>query len=122
LQLQNRIQALAPYMNMLSSALENITESGTETEIPSFPLAQLLPENQERFFRYNGSLTRPPCSENVVWTVLAKQRILLVEQLVLFFNNLKDKNGARLVRNRRVSQSLGTRQVLAVTARHTAVN
>lgn len=122
MQLQNRIQALAPYMNMLSSALENITESGTETEIPSFPLAQLLPENQERFFRYNGSLTRPPCSENVVWTVLAKQRILLVEQLVLFFNNLKDKNGARLVRNRRVSQSLGTRQVLAVTARHTAVN
>ena len=65
-QLQNRIQALAPYMDVISSALGNITEPGMETEIPSFPLAKLLPENQERFFRYNGSLTRPPCSENVV--------------------------------------------------------
>ena len=65
-QLQNRIQALAPYMDVISSALGNITQPGMETEIPSFPLAKLLPENQERFFRYNGSLTRPPCSENVV--------------------------------------------------------
>ena len=66
LQLQNKIQALAPHMDVISSALENITEPGSQTEIRSFPLTQLLPENQERFFRYNGSLTRPPCSENVV--------------------------------------------------------
>ena len=65
-QLQNRIQALAPYMDVISSALGNISQPGLETEIPSFPLANLLPENQERFFRYNGSLTSPPCTENVV--------------------------------------------------------
>ena len=65
-QLQNRIQAQAPYLEVISRALENITVPGSQTEIRSFPLAQLLPDSRQRFFRYNGSLTQPPCSENVV--------------------------------------------------------
>lgn len=29
----------------------------------------MLPENLNHFFRYQGSLTTPPCYESILWTV-----------------------------------------------------
>ena len=43
---------------------------GSEAEtIPSFALSTLFPASTATFFRYNGSLTTPPCYESVTWTV-----------------------------------------------------
>lgn len=38
--------------------------------IPSFSIRELLPEQLERYYRYNGSLTTPPCSQSVLWSLL----------------------------------------------------
>lgn len=41
-------------------------------------LAWLMGENMQDFWRYQGSLTTPPCTEGITWT-LFKQPIMFVE-------------------------------------------
>jgi carbonic anhydrase len=41
-------------------------------------LEQLMGDNRNDFWRYEGSLTTPPCTEGIIWTIF-KQPILFVE-------------------------------------------
>ena len=55
-------------------------------EIPAraaLDLNQLLPEDR-RYFTYMGSLTTPPCSEGVLWMVMAQPVTISAEQLAIF--------------------------------------
>ncbi|MCB8967385.1 MAG: carbonic anhydrase family protein [Ardenticatenaceae bacterium] len=45
--------------------------------------AELLPADQ-LFYRYNGSLTTPPCSEGVLWSVMAAPIEMSAEQIAAF--------------------------------------
>jgi len=57
----------------------------------------------ERFFRYQGSLTTPPCSEGVEWIVMAEKRQISPEQMAAMVARLHDNN--------RPVQPLGDRQI-----------
>lgn len=52
---------------------------------------QLLPENSKSYYRYQGSLTTPPCSENVTWLVL-KQPVSVSKSQLFDFNRVVGNN------------------------------
>lgn len=43
--------------------------AGQSMNISSLDVRSMLPENLNHFFRYQGSLTTPPCYESILWTV-----------------------------------------------------
>jgi carbonic anhydrase len=65
---------------------------------------QLLPENSRQYYRYQGSLTTPPCSEIVTWLVLKQPVSVSKSQLTKFF--------AAIGNNARPVQALNRRSLL----------
>lgn len=66
--------------------------------------SKLLPENINRYYRYQGSLTTPPCSENVTWLVL-KQPIEVSDLQISRFLEVIGTNA-------RPIQALNQREIL----------
>jgi carbonic anhydrase len=60
--------------------LEKGTEAAAATNLD---MNQMLPENR-RYFTYMGSLTTPPCSEDVLWIVMKQPVQASMEQLNIF--------------------------------------
>ncbi|XP_022239429.1 carbonic anhydrase 2-like [Limulus polyphemus] len=69
-------------------------------------LQALLPKDS-LYYRYQGSLTTPPCNETVIWTVFANPVTIGIEQIKEFRNESLDD----LVNNFRPIQNLNDRTV-----------
>uniref|UniRef100_M3XJ23 Carbonic anhydrase n=1 Tax=Latimeria chalumnae TaxID=7897 RepID=M3XJ23_LATCH len=102
-----------PFYEKLFSYLQAVSEEGDQHEIPPFDIRGLLPDHLERYFRYNGSLTTPPCFQSVTWTVFNNTIQISQDQLSQLENTLKMKHQQILSQNFRVPQSLHGRKVLA---------
>ncbi len=66
---------------------------GDRTDLSATHLnaADLLPENKD-YYRFNGSLTTPPCSEGVLWIVMKHPVEASKEQLAAFARVLGKNN------------------------------
>jgi carbonic anhydrase len=56
-----------------------------------FNLSQLMQVNERQYFRYIGSLTTPPCSEGVIWTIFTNEIRIKEESLNELRENLMRK-------------------------------
>ncbi|MPC38030.1 putative carbonic anhydrase 5 [Portunus trituberculatus] len=75
-------------------------------------LRYLLPQNTDSFYRYEGSLTTPPCSETVVWTVF-RDPVVAPRRLWHLLRTLRSPpgHGRPIGKNFRNIQAQGARKV-----------
>ncbi|XP_077869544.1 carbonic anhydrase 7-like [Saccoglossus kowalevskii] len=72
---------------------------------PPINIESLLPASRSNFFRYDGSLTTPPCSEGVIWTNF-KDTIHMSENQLKMFRDLRDESRHKIVDNFRPLEPL----------------
>lgn len=75
---------------------------------------KFLASSTNEYYRYMGSLTTPPCSEAVIWTVFENKNTISAEQLSQFRDLYETKENAErhnLLYNFRPIQPLGVRKV-----------
>uniref|UniRef100_A0A8V5GKC3 carbonic anhydrase n=1 Tax=Melopsittacus undulatus TaxID=13146 RepID=A0A8V5GKC3_MELUD len=104
------------YANILRH-LSSIRFAG-ETSIPPFSIRDLLPSRLDLYYRYNGSLTTPPCFQSVLWTLFQEPVRISQAQLeqlqgTLYSTDASEAEPQLLEGNFRVPQELNQRQVLS---------
>ncbi len=73
-------------------ALPSVKEPHKQVSIPAFKPGGLLGGHTSSFYRYRGSLTTPPCTENVIWTVLHDKIPVSAQQVYkLYFSYIRSK-------------------------------
>jgi carbonic anhydrase len=90
----------------LAKAWSVMPKQADQQAVPGETLdaAALLPKNRD-YYRFNGSLTTPPCTEGVTWIVLQEPVMVSAEQVETFAHVMHHPN------NRPV-QSVNARPVL----------
>ncbi|KAM6968215.1 carbonic anhydrase 14 [Aplochiton taeniatus] len=105
------------YGNILNY-LGRVRHAGQEVSIPAFDISSLLPEDRGRYYRYNGSLTTPPCHQSVLWTLLHQtvkisHTQLLKLETALYASEEEGDDRLLLQDNYRTTQPLNNRTVLS---------
>ncbi|GKV53512.1 hypothetical protein SLEP1_g60033, partial [Rubroshorea leprosula] len=67
----------------LRDHLENITDTTSGESVVGVIDPRDIKIGSRKYYRYLGSLTTPPCTENVVWTIVRKVRTVTREQVKL---------------------------------------
>jgi carbonic anhydrase len=78
--------AFAPVWDHLSAEEIGIVATGATVHV-----ADLLPTEQT-VYRYSGSLTTPPCSEEVIWSVMTTPIEMSAEQIAAFTQLMEGNN------------------------------
>ncbi|XP_030225559.1 carbonic anhydrase 6 [Gadus morhua] len=99
------------YYSDFISNLARIKYAGQAMNISHINVRSMLPENINHFFRYQGSLTTPPCYESILWTVFDTPITLSHNQIRKLESTLMDHNNKTIWNDYRMAQPLNDRVV-----------
>ncbi|KAK2917822.1 carbonic anhydrase 12 isoform X1 [Channa argus] len=97
--------------------INGIKYRGQKVQLPGFNIKALLPARLDEYYRYDGSLTTPPCYPSVLWTVFRNyitisQKQFLDLSTALYSSHAQDLTHVPLNGNYRKSQLVDSRVVL----------
>ncbi|PWA59161.1 alpha carbonic anhydrase 3 [Artemisia annua] len=69
-----------PFIENMKDKIKGVTTNGNDVGKLS---AKSTTSGPTKYFRYGGSLTTPPCSEGVIWTVTEKVQTISKDQIIL---------------------------------------
>ncbi|XP_010902628.2 carbonic anhydrase 6 [Esox lucius] len=99
------------YYSDFINNLAKVKYAKQSMNISTLNVRSMLPENLNQFFRYQGSLTTPPCYESVLWTVFDTPITLSHNQIRKLESTLMDMNNKTLWNDYRMAQPLNDRVV-----------
>nr|XP_020473710.1 carbonic anhydrase 6 isoform X2 [Monopterus albus] len=99
------------YYSDFISNLDKIKYADQSMNISFIDVRSMLPENLNHFFRYEGSLTTPPCYESILWTVFDTPITLSQNQIRKLESTLMDTDNKTLRNDYRIAQPLNSRVV-----------
>uniref|UniRef100_A0AAZ3NR84 Carbonic anhydrase 6 n=1 Tax=Oncorhynchus tshawytscha TaxID=74940 RepID=A0AAZ3NR84_ONCTS len=99
------------YYSDFISNLGKVKYAGQSMNISTLNVRSMLPENLNHFFRYQGSLTTPPCYESILWTVFDTPITLSHNQIRKLESTLMDMDNKTLWNDYRMAQPLNDRVV-----------
>ncbi|XP_049640117.1 carbonic anhydrase 12 isoform X1 [Suncus etruscus] len=105
-----------PSYDQIFSYLQGVKYKGQEMLVPAFNIEELLPERPDEYYRYQGSLTTPPCHPSVLWTIFRNpvqisQEQLLALETALYCTHMDDPLPREMVNNFRRVQKFDERLV-----------
>uniref|UniRef100_A0A3Q1I3C3 Carbonic anhydrase n=1 Tax=Anabas testudineus TaxID=64144 RepID=A0A3Q1I3C3_ANATE len=97
--------------------INGIKYRGQKVQMPGFNIRSLLPARLDEYYRYDGSLTTPPCYPSVLWTVFRNHVTISRKQFLalataLYSSHAQDSVPVPLNGNYRKSQVVDSRVVL----------
>ncbi|KAL6979349.1 carbonic anhydrase, partial [Sarracenia purpurea var. burkii] len=79
-----------PFLSEMKEHLETIASTGEEERAIGAVNPKKIKMGSRKYYRYIGSLTVPPCTQNVVWTIGSKIRTVSEEQVRLLREAVHD--------------------------------
>lgn len=105
-----------PTLSRLISVFPSLRVVNSTATINNFPpLITLITFTDElsHVFDYIGSLTTPPCTENIRWLILSEQLPVSAQQMDAFRSSFLDDQGRVLSLNYRPTQARNGREIFA---------
>ncbi|XP_069687684.1 carbonic anhydrase 1-like [Periplaneta americana] len=93
-------------LDHLVNNLWQISAPGSTVQIPSFPLSYVSSPFEHGYYTYSGSLTHPPCCENVIW-IIKPETLPISSSELTQFRTLTSDDGPMFNNSRPVQQLNG---------------